>query len=159
MIATLKSSLHRLADTPPGSWLAGILLAGAQAIIGDVFSWLVLLVAAATVIDWYFGSRAALVSETYSSERANAGWQSKFASVLLLLLIRAFEAWLDVAGYGSTHGAAATVIAVGYFTADIRSINKHIQALGGSGIPLLSQVLDALDAGVRKLFPVQDGKQ
>lgn len=153
MIAIVKASLHRLVDMTPSAWLAGMLLGAAQAIIGDVFSYLVLLVAAAAVVDWYFGGLAANSRGEYSSARSNAGWQSKLASLLLILLVRGFEGWLAKAGYANTHGVGATVIAVGYFTADLRSTNKHIQALGGSGVPFLTQLLDAVDAGVKRLIP------
>lgn len=145
----------RLAEVP--SWSRALGLAGGVAsfFLYDLFaSFMLLLVVPATLSDFYFGVTAAKRRTAddpgaYQRARADAGWNAKLATIVLLVLIRALEYWAELHGFpgilgGTTNGAIATALAVGVFGGELESIDAHRIQLGAGPIPGLSHLTGLL---------------
>lgn len=118
-------------------------------IVRDILFGAVLLAAAASFGDWYYGRAVAYKQGRYSQEIAHAGWQAKGGSIFIILLVRGLEIWLakvpEPLGI-NTLGVVSTFLAIGLFVDELDSIDENVRALGGKGIPGLSRMLAWLRA-------------
>lgn len=141
----------RLADVPSWSRALGFIGGLASYLFHDLFwGFLLLVLAPATLADFYFGVAAAKRRPesdpgAYRRDRADAGWNGKLATVVLLILIRMLEWWAAYHGFlnflgGTTNGAIATALAVGVFGGELESIDSHRIRLGAGPIPGLSHL-------------------
>jgi hypothetical protein len=141
----------RQAEVPSWSRALGFIGAMGSYLIADLlWGFLLLVLAPATLADFYFGvaaakRRAAGDPDAFHRARADAGWNAKLATVVLLILIRILEWWAARHGFlnfvgGTTNGAIATALAVGVFGRELESIDEHRIQLGAGPIPGLSHL-------------------
>ena len=157
IMAVLTAPIARFAEAPDWSRPLGLLAAFASLLLCDLFfGFLVFALIPATIGDFYFGAVVARLSDRYDSVEANKGWNGKLAGILLLCLVRSVEWWASqhqlgdllaaaMPGTGGdTHGAVATLLAVGLFGAEIESIENHRTRLGAGPIPGIFHLARAL---------------
>lgn len=137
----LYSPFERLEMNP--LWGKAMAMLGAlyQYLRTDAFSGALLLVVAVGIVDYWLGAKAAKLTKTYDPVVAHRGAMGKISGVVLLFLVRVLEGFIQVQGWGDTHGAAATAIAISLFAVDLQSIAHHREEFGAQPIPLLGAFL------------------
>lgn len=138
----LAEPWERLAsDTPTWGWVLAWLGGFWQFLAGDAFSSLLALIVLIAAADYYYGVKAARLSERFSPVLAQRGWHGKMSGVVLLLGIRLFEGWAAGAGFVDSKGGLATALGIALLTVDLQSIAHHRESFGASPIPILSNIL------------------
>lgn len=138
----LAQPLERLAaDTPTWGWVLAWLGGFWQWLRGDAFSSLLALIVLIAAADYYYGVKAARLSDRFSPVLAQRGWHGKMSGVVLLLGVRLFEGWTAGAGFVDSKGGIATALGVALLSVDLQSIAHHRESFGATPIPLLSNVL------------------
>lgn len=154
-VKLIASVFTRIETVPSWGWIGAVIVGMVSVMVRDVLFGILVLLMVSHALDWFYGRAAAKVRKEFAIDRSLAGLQSKIAGIALILLVRAFEAWLHVfsmtahaAGeYVNTKGFVATAVAVALFANDIESISDHREAMGAKPIPVLSSII----RGMRKL--------
>jgi hypothetical protein len=141
--AVLLSPFDRLESGPLWSRVVGACAAIYQYLRTDAFSSALLMVVAVGIVDYWLGVKAAKSTKppTYDPVVAHRGAMGKLSGVLLLFLVRILEGFVNAQGWGNTHGAVATAIAMSLFAVDLQSISHHREEFGAQPIPVLGAVL------------------
>lgn len=148
----LIAPVERIAsDTPTWGWVLAWLGGWWQFLTGDAFSSLLSLIVLIAAADYYYGVKAARLSDRFSPVLAQRGWHGKMSGVVLLLGIRLFEGWASSSGLVDSRGGLATALGIALLTVDLQSIAHHRESFGGTPIPILSAVL----AWMRQLVVVK----
>ena len=137
----LFSPFERLDMNPLWGKAMALLAALYQYLRTDAFSGALLLVVFIGIVDYWLGVKAAKSTKTYDPVIAHRGAMGKISGVLLLFLVRVLEGFIQAQGWGDTHGAAATAIAISLFAVDLQSIAHHREEFGAQPIPLLGAFL------------------
>lgn len=103
---------------------------------------------------WLAVHRVRKAGEAYDDQRARDGRVAKIGSLLLVVILRAMEALLPLAVPAlNTHGALACAALIALWREEAESAEEHIKALGGHGIPILSQILAVFRRAEQLLMP------
>lgn len=97
--------------------------------------------------DWLLGVRLATWRSKYDGDVAFNGALSKLAALVLVVGLRAFEAWLSLAGISPgavTVGVVATGALAGFIVVEMKSVGEKYVALGGGSLAPLFRALDRL---------------
>lgn len=138
----LVQPLDRLAtDTPTWGWALAWLGGFWQWLRGDAFSSLLALIVLIAAADYYWGVKAARLSDRFNPLLAQRGWHGKMSGVVLLLGVRLFEGWGATAGFVDSKGGIATALGVALLSVDLQSIAHHRESFGAAPIPILSAIL------------------
>jgi hypothetical protein len=154
MTTVLFSPLSRLKAVP--AWeITPALGASAQLLYHDAFFGALILVFFGGIFDFVLGVRVAkLTPGVYSTVVAQRGFYGKVSGILLLLLIRALEHYLQLQGIiPNLRGMVATAVAISLFAVDLQSIAHHREEFGAQRIPILSRLFDWLQRISESLFP------
>lgn len=137
-IASVESQFDRV---PEWAKMIGFMVSAVNLIVGDILTPVLCLIAVASGVDWFFGRIVAMKKGTYQKDLSTYGWQVKMGVLLIIMLVRGFEAWLVLLNIIDTHGFVATAIAVGIFIDELDSIDENLRALNGKGVPGLGRAL------------------
>lgn len=138
------------------SWWGRVLAAAAaavQAMVGDIFTGVILAAAAFEALDWYWGRLSAKKRGDFSVDVAALGRRTKILDVLLIVGIRLIEAWLGARGVVHTGGFVATAIAAGLLADNADSIEAHRQELGLRPLWGVSHAVRAFRALSERFLP------
>lgn len=160
---------ERVQDAPLGAKLAAALGTAVQAVVGDIFVWLLLLLLAANLVDWLAGRHAARLRCEFSKTESRKGVLAKAIAIAVVLIVRAaelintrfgpeLELPLDIT-VPSTHGLVAAAITAWLIYEEAESLDEHRASLGRRPIPLLSWALGKLrgvTGGERRQDPARE---
>lgn len=159
-LGPVAASFARLAEVNGIGWLAGVVAAGASALIHDLFGFLFLLCVSASMADYHWGKRVVRHLEAtnpgrvrYDPALAQLGWQSKMVGLLVLLLIRAFEWWALHHSIPDIPGLMSVLVGVAYLKHELDSMDANSQRVG-KRIPGVTHILRILDSIESRLNPV-----
>ncbi len=126
----------------------------ATAISMKLFLAIVGVLIATQFLDYWLGTERAQAEGLYDDQRGRSGRVAKLGGLLLLLVVRLMESAVAMAvPVLDSHGAIATAAAIALWRAEAQSAENHILALGGNGIPVLSQLLAAFRAVEQFIMP------
>lgn len=145
--------LLRLWEAPAEGKLVGAVASAAGYLLGAPFVLLTLLLCAVGLLDYLLGAAIARGAGRYDSHVARMGALGKASGVLLVLIIRAIEAVIAVAGLVDTQGALATALGVVLLVVELESYDGHRETLTGRPTPLLRPMLDMLRGLAQGLLP------
>lgn len=140
------SPIERALEVPWWGKVGAIAAATTQYVVTDMFGGALILVFAAMTVDYGVGVTAAKRLGKYEPRLAQQGAMGKITGLLLLILLRLFEAYAHAQGVIDTRGGLATAVAIGLFTVDLQSIAHHRESFGAAPIPVLSKIFEWLQA-------------
>ena len=124
----------------PGK-LSAAVAAGAQAVIGDYFTWALAVLAISNLFDWIAGRWAARSEKRFSKTESRRGMFRKIIAMMVVFVIRMVELVLEQTGVVATGGLFATGACALLIYEDLESLERHRMALGAGPIPGLSSLL------------------
>jgi len=134
-----------------GAAQLGAIVTGTVGALVDMRVWLGMLIVLIGTewVDYWLGSERARRAGplVWRDDVARAGRVAKIVGLLLLVSLRAMEGLVALAyPVADTHGALATAAVIAMWRAESESAERHVRALGGRGIPILSQLLAVIRA-------------
>lgn len=143
---------ERLTETPPQI----VPLAGLTAlwtyVKADTFWGALCILVLCAGFDYIVGRQAAKLRpvghpHAYNPKLAHAGAMGKLTGIVLVLLVRVLEGWLEIHGYAALgSGGIATALTVSLIAVDLQSIDHHRKSFGAAPIPVLSHILNGLQS-------------
>lgn len=145
---TLRAPFYRLETTPAWGKELAVLGSIVQFIRHDTFTGALLLLFGSSVIDYIIGVKVAKIEGSYMPIVAHRGMMEKITGLILVLILRAFEHFLELQDVLNTRGILSSGVALSLLAVEIQSIAHHREILGGRPIPILSTILERLQAAI-----------
>jgi hypothetical protein len=114
--------------------------------------------AVASLIDWYYGTRIArwrsdMGGPAYDPIKSQMGLHGKAMTIVLIGLVRASTWVVSLAHPGwNDFGFVAAMIGFGALIREIKSVNDHRSSIGLNPIPILDHVIRVVEAVMVRIF-------
>lgn len=144
----LSAPFERLSSSPDWTRATAAALGVVQFLYRDLWAVALFFMVACAAGDFWAGVTRAKLSgpDVFSATIAHRGLATKVISLLLTFLVRIGEHFMSLVGLPDTNGMLAVAALAGFGIADIRSIIAHREAMGGGPIPLVSAIIDRIEA-------------
>ena len=149
----LASPVIRFEDTGWSIKLVATIAALGQAAWTGLFTWVFVLLLAASLLDWKLGVRDARAGATYDSAIATWGLNGKIATFVQVLVIALLEWRINETGWLETHGMGGTFVGVVMLMRELKSMDDRRVSKGGRPMPLLGWLLARLETMEEQLTP------
>ncbi len=154
LFSVVVAPIERLNDVPLWGRVGALVLAAFQFLAADLLLSLLPIFVLAAGFDFYYGVKASKWKDIpYNADRASSGVHVKASGLVIVGLLSLIERWLSSHSLGNTRGALSVALAMVLISLDIVSIEKHRQQLGAGPIPLLSAMLEWIQALLTKRIP------
>ena len=137
--------LARIIETPVWGKVLGVVVALGQLLYADLSMKLIGLLMFSGLFDWFWGRKAAKAEGRFDEDISRHGLHSKIAGIAMLLIIRVAEGVAGTELGFAWEGFPTTALAIALLTQDLRSLQRHRQALGAGSWPLLDQVMGGIE--------------
>lgn len=150
---TLWTPVERVIQQPVAAQIGAALTGLGLALLDmRIFFGMLVLLLVTEWLDFRLGIERAHREDTYRDDLARVGRLTKLGGLVLLLTARGMEelvmAAIAHAGHPeiNTLGAISTAAVVSTWRYEVESADRHLQALSGRGIPVLTHALQAFRA-------------
>lgn len=149
IMSLIEAPFQRILHAPFWGKLFAAFTGALQFFFSHLFGGILILVIAASILDWYYGRALAKRDGVYDRDIARFGLVNKIAGVAFVLMVYGFEFWMSSNTGFSTGGFGAAALGAALFASELESFHDARLKGGMRRIPLASSFIE----WARKVIP------